>query len=123
MEATVLGVDDDDTVQETLRRFLDSKGYDVHTADNGEEALEALERVAPDVMLLDIRMPGMDGLEVLQRVEEEGLEVGVIMISGQADEETARRTLEQGAADYITKPFDLDYLELSLVAKLMTLDS
>lgn len=123
MEANVLVVDDDIIVQETLRRFLEEKGYEVHTAANGEEALDALERLAPDVMLLDIRMPGMDGLEVLQRVQDGDIDVGVIMISGQADEETARRTLEQGAADYITKPFDLDYLELSLVAKLMTLGS
>lgn len=123
MEASVLVVDDDATVQETLRRFLEEKGYEVHTASNGEDALEALERASPDVMLLDIRMPGIDGLEVLERVRQAGEEVGVIMISGEADEETARRSLEQGAADYITKPFDLDYLELSLVAKLMTLGS
>lgn len=123
MEATVLVVDDDPTVQDTLRRFLEAKGYEVHTAGDGEEALEAVERVAPDVMLLDIRMPVMDGLEVLQRVRDDGIDVGVIMISGHADEETARHTIEQGAADYITKPFDLDYLELSLVAKLITLGS
>lgn len=123
MEATVLVVDDDLTVQETLQRFLEQKGYEVHTAADGEAALEAVQRLGPDIMLLDIRMPGMDGLEVLQRIRDEEIDVGVIMISGQADEETARRTLEQGAADYITKPFDLDYLELSLVAKLMTLDS
>lgn len=123
MEATVLVVDDDLTVQETLQRFLEQKGYEVHTAADGEAALEAVQRLGPDIMLLDIRMPGMDGLEVLQRIRDEEIDVGVIMISGQADEETARLTLEQGAADYITKPFDLDYLELSLVAKLMTLDS
>lgn len=119
--ARVLVVDDDPYTRDILNRFLSERAFDVHTAKDGEAALSALPEVEPDVVLLDIRMPGIDGIEVLRRIIEDEVDVGVIMISGAADEEVARGTLKTGAADFIYKPFDLDYLETSLLAKLLAM--
>ena len=119
--ARVLVVDDDPYTRDILLRFLSERGFDVETADDGESALTTIPDYEPDVVLLDIRMPEMDGVEVLRRIEEEKMDCGVIMISGVADEEVARDTLTMGAADFIYKPFDLDYLETSLLAKLLAM--
>jgi DNA-binding response OmpR family regulator len=85
-------------------------------------AIEAIRDSRPDIVLLDIRLPKIDGLSVLQRLRDESENVAIITMSGVADEETARRSLELGAADFITKPFNLPYLETSLLAKLILLE-
>ncbi|MFQ5744516.1 MAG: response regulator [Acidobacteriota bacterium] len=118
----ILVADDESSVREILRRFLEERGFQVETAADGEEALAIIRQGQTDLLLLDLKMPKLDGLELLQRIEEEGLEVAVITISGAADEETARESLRRGAADFITKPFDLMYLETSLMAKLLLLE-
>ncbi len=115
----ILVVDDDPDIRNVLRRFLAGFGYQVDTAADGEEGLEMLQRDPPDVVLLDFDMPKLNGIEVLRRIEQDGLAIGVIMISGAADEETAKGLLEMGAADYISKPFNFPYLATSLVSKLM----
>ena len=119
--ARVLVADDDPNTREILSRFPGDRGFDVATANDGELALVEIEKFQPDVVLLDIRMPNMDGLECLQRIVDDGVDCGVIMISGEADVDQARETLEMGAADFIYKPFDLEYLETSLLAKLLTM--
>jgi two-component system OmpR family response regulator len=95
----------------------------VQTAGDGAAAIEAIREGHPDIVLLDIRLPKIDGLSVLQRLREESLNVAIITMSGNADEDTARKSLELGAADFITKPFNLPYLETSLLAKLILLDN
>ena len=119
--ARVLIADDDEFTRDVLNRFLADKGFDVKVALDGKLALEVIETFEPDVVLLDIRMPNMDGLECLQHITRNGVDCGVIMISGEADGEMARKTLSMGAADFIYKPFDLEYLETSLLAKLLTM--
>jgi len=114
----VLVVDDDPFIRDVLRRFLEDKGFDIATAVDGNRALKAISSYAPDVVLLDIHMPSMSGMECLEQIAAEGTDCGVIMISGDSDGEQARKSLEMGAADYICKPFDLDYLETSLLVKL-----
>lgn len=117
----ILVVDDDANVRRTLDRFLTERGFAVQTAVNGAAGLEAIRADPPDVVLLDIEMPETDGLDVLDAIRNESLQVGgVLMISG-ADLERAKQSLQRGAADFITKPFDLDYLEASLLVKLATL--
>lgn len=114
----VLVVDDEPQVVELLQEFLAAKGYQVLTASDGEEALQKVKEERPHVVLLDMRMPKMNGLEVLKRVREIDHEVGVIMVTGVMEEETGRQALQLGAFDYITKPLDLKYLERSLWVKL-----
>jgi len=119
--ARVLVVDDEPDARELLSEFLTAKGYAVLTASNGEEALRKLKEDRPHLILLDIRMPKMDGLETLRRVREIDHEVGVIMVTAVNEEETGRQALKLGAFDYITKPLDLKYLERSLWYKITTM--
>ena len=114
----VLVVDDEPDALELLQAFLGAKGYEVLTASDGEEALQKVKEERPHLMLLDVRMPKMTGLEVLKRVREIDQEVGVIMVTAVNEEETGRQALQLGAFDYITKPLDLKYLERSLWVKI-----
>ncbi len=115
----VLVVDDELDARELLQAFLVAKGYEVLIASDGEEALEKVKEERPHLLLLDVRLPKMNGLEVLRRVREIDQEVGVIMITAVKEEDTGRQALQLGAFDYITKPLDLKYLERSLWTKIM----
>ncbi len=118
----ILVVDDESDVRELLRKFLTRRGYEVDTASDGLAAIEAIRDNPPDIVLLDIRLPKVDGLSVLRRLRDDADNVAIITMSGIADEDTARQSLELGAADFITKPFNLPYLETSLLAKLILLE-
>ena len=119
--AKVLVVDDEPAAVELLVEFLSSKGYEVLTATNGEEALQRVKEDRPHLVLLDIRMPKMDGMEVLRRIREIDAEMGVIMVTAVNEEDVGRKALELGAFDYIVKPLDLKYLERSLWYKITTM--
>jgi len=114
----ILVVDDEPATVDLLREFLAGKGYEVLTASEGEEALRKVKEERPHLILLDVRLPKMSGLEVLKRVREIDHEAGVIMVTAVAEEETGREALRLGAFDYITKPLDFNYLEQSLWVKL-----
>ena len=119
--ARILVVDDEPDAVELLQEFLTAKGYDVIIACDGEEALRQVKDHRPHLILLDVRMPKLNGLEVLKRVREIDHEVGVIMVTAVNEEETGREALKLGAFDYITKPLDLPYLERSLWLKIATM--
>lgn len=119
--AKILVVDDESPIVNLLEKFLEEKNYDVVTASNGEEALEEFHRENPSIVLLDIHMPGKSGIEVLKELKQANPHVGVVMITGIADEDMGRSALKPGALDYITKPFDFDYLERVLWLKLKLL--
>lgn len=119
----ILIVDDDPDIRRVLRCFLENKGYRIATADNGREALGALEKFAPDLVLLDIAMPIMNGMEALQQIRRSGSRTAVMMITGNMETEPARRCMELGACDYFMKPFDFEYLELSVWAKITEITS
>ncbi len=121
MAGRVLVVDDDPNVQEILREFLSAKGYEVITAGDGAEGLRRVKEERPHLILLDIQMPKMDGLEVLRHLRAIDKEVGVIMITGVNEQEIAKKAMELGAFDYIVKPLDLPYLEQSLWYKITTM--
>ena len=107
----VLIVDDEPVLADILSEHLADRGYEPETAVRGEDALEIVAQRPPDVVLLDITMPGIDGVTVLKRIQELDLAVPVIMVTGNGDEAIARETLRLGAFDYITKPVGFDRLD------------
>ncbi len=109
-QGTILVVDDEYSVRDSLGHWFRKDGYEVHEAESATEALQALERQRFDVALVDIKMPGMDGLELQERIHQIDPELAVIMITAFASVETAVRALKQGAFDYVTKPIDPDEL-------------
>ncbi|TET61226.1 response regulator, partial [Candidatus Aerophobetes bacterium] len=100
----ILVVDDEIEVCNVLRDFLTVKGYEVHTVSDGRSAVAKVKEIRPHIVLLDIMMPGMDGLETLKEIRKADPRVGVIMVTAIFDEELGKRAIELGAYDYITKP-------------------
>ena len=102
--ATVLVVDDDLTVRDVVRRYLELAGHQVALADNGEDALAWIAAHQPDLVVLDLMLPGIDGLEVCRRLRT-GSSVPVVMLTALGEEENRIAGLQLGADDYVTKPF------------------
>lgn len=108
----VLVVDDEPEVQSVLERFFQVHGCDVTTAPDGDEALAAVRDRRPDLVLLDLNMPGMDGLKVLDRIRAEALEVGPVWaFSGYVSDAEATEAMELGAVGFLNKPFDFGFLQ------------
>ncbi len=103
----ILIVDDEETMRLLLRHELEQRGFDVDEAESGEIAIEKLQKIYFNVVLLDIRMPGMDGMEVLRNVRQNNLADKVIMLTGVDELKIARDSLTLGANDYLTKPYDI----------------
>ena len=106
----ILVVDDELPICELLSEFLTLQGYDVTTANSGEDALSRFREGRPHLVLLDIRMPGMSGLEVLGRIRDMDRDAGVIMLSAFGDASTIQEALQVGADYYMEKPMELDRL-------------
>lgn len=123
MEKRVLIIDDEPDICDFLSEYFASKGFTADFALNGKSALEKINTEPPDIVLLDVRMPEMGGLEVLEKIKEFDPEIGVIMVTGVNDEDIGRLALERGASDFVMKPIDLEYLEQSILAKLLTIKS
>jgi len=113
-EERILVVDDEYLIRWTLQQNLEKEGYQVILAESGEEALVKLEGEAPDLVLLDIKLPGMDGFEVLEKMLRIDRDIVPIMITAYEDVERVVRAIRLGAFDYITKPFDFDKVRLSI---------
>lgn len=107
----VLVVDDEPEVRQVLLEFLSSRGYDVTAASGGAEAVAIVETTKPDLVLLDVAMPDMDGVETLKRIVAIEPALAVIMVTANADIGITSKLLALGAVDYVPKPFDLDYLD------------
>ena len=112
MSTRILIVDDEEIVIRSCLRILGENGYEAEAVQSGGDALRKIEESRYDVMILDIMMPRMDGLEVLQRVKETHPDIDVIMITGLSQIETAVKAMKLGAFDYLPKPFDPDELKL-----------
>jgi DNA-binding response OmpR family regulator len=111
----ILVVDDDPDIVRLLKYFLEAKGRQVQTASTGAEALELFKREPPDLVILDVMLPGMDGWTVLQKIRESS-QVPVLMLTGKDAPMDKAKGLLSGADDYIAKPFDLAELEARIVA-------
>src|SRR5258705_9910917 len=114
----ILVVDDEAPVREVLTEYFATEGYAVEAATSGLEALSAVRGGRADLVLLDVRMPGLDGVQVLRRIRELTDRVPVIMVTANEDVSLARETLTLGAFDYVAKPFDFDYLDRAVAAGL-----
>ena len=114
MEKKVLIVDDEERVVQSIAGVLEDEGFQVITAKSGEEAIAAFQQEGPDVTLLDIWMPGMDGIEVLKRLKWIAPDCQAIMISGHATISTAMAAVKLGAFDFIEKPLSLDALLMTI---------
>ncbi|MDJ0868592.1 MAG: sigma-54 dependent transcriptional regulator [Myxococcota bacterium] len=109
----MLVIDDDPGLRDYLEALASSRGYEVFTAPTGEEALKLLERARPDLVTLDLVLPGMDGLEVLQGLKEKLPEVPVVMLSGHGQARSIVEAMKLGAADFLRKPFEVEELEVA----------
>lgn len=109
LPATILVVDDDAKIRSLLKRSLTYEGYTVYEAADGPSALEQVERLWPDLVILDVMLPGMDGLAVCRRLREMG-EVPVLMLTARDEVADRVQGLDSGADDYVVKPFALEEL-------------
>jgi len=110
----ILLVDDEADIRDVLEIALSDSGYTVRTAENGNEALRLFRELNPPVVLTDIKMPSMDGIELLRKIKFENPETEVIMITGHGDMALAIESLKNEATDFVTKPINVDALEISL---------
>src|SRR5499427_1087044 len=110
MSETILVVDDEENIRHTLRGVLADEGYEVLEAPDGRRALELLEHAAPRLAIVDVWMPEVDGIELVERMRAQAPGVPIIVISGHGTIETAVRVIRLGAYDFLEKPFQLDAL-------------
>ncbi len=115
MSHKILIIDDDDSIRFVLKKALTKEGYEVSEAKDGVAGLAALKKGGYPLAFMDIRMPGMDGLAVLEKMKEAEVDTYVIMMTAQGTMRTAIEAMKFGAFDYITKPFDVD--EVTLLAQ------
>jgi len=112
MKGRILVVDDDRSIRDTFRFHLDRAGHEVHTVESAEEALAHLAEIEPEIVITDIRMGEMDGLELLHHIRERIPDVDVVVITAHEDMRSAVTAMREGAYDYLVKPLDLEEIEL-----------
>lgn len=110
----LLLVDDEESLLLLIRDELENSGYDVDTAESGEKALEILSKKKFAIVVLDIMMPGIDGLEVLKNIRQQGLKSKVVLLTGVNELKIARDSLALGANDFLMKPYDFNTLKTCL---------
>ncbi len=114
----ILIVDDETALCDDIANFLKMKGYVVVCAHTGKQALCLVVVERPDLVLLDIHMPEMDGIECLGKIKEVNPELPVIMVTCVTDIDIARKAMKMGAVDYLTKPINLEALELAIMTNI-----
>jgi len=111
----LLAVDDEIDVCDFVKSFFEERGFEVFTALDGMEALRVLHRAKPDIILLDVRMQGIDGIETLKRIKEINKKVKVIMVTAIEDQDKVDEAMKLGAVAYVTKPLVLETLESTVM--------
>src|ERR671912_1254181 len=114
MAARVLLIDDDAGIRESMRMPLECEGYEYGSAASGEEGLAAIARESPDIVFLDIKMPGMDGLEALTRIKANDESLPVVMISAHGNAQVGMEATKRGADDFVEKPFGAERLLVTI---------
>lgn len=115
----LLVVDDDLSTCDFLKDFFEKTDFQVFVANDGEKALSIVKKKRPDIILLDIKMPGPSGIKVLEQIKEIDKKVKVIMMTGIDEEVVIKLAEEYGATGYIVKPFSLEYLKNDVVPKIL----
>ena len=111
---TILLVDDEEDIRDVLSISLEDRGYRVYTAENGQAALDMYDQVNPAIVITDIKMPGIDGIQLLRALKKRNPDIEVIMITGHGDLDLAIQSLKLEATDFVTKPINDDILEIAL---------
>jgi len=114
---TLLVVDDEKGLAETVRNFFRNRGFTIEAVNSGEEALDSIKKKRPDIVLLDIRMKGINGLDTLEKIKKIDNSIKVIMVTVMDEKAIIDKARELGADEYITKPFMMDYLEEVVIKK------
>jgi len=114
----LLVVDDDEEICDFLKTFFEEREFEVQTANSGIQALDSVQAVNPQVVLLDVHMPGMDGMSVLRQIKLRFPLVKVIMVTAIETQEKIEEAMRLGADNYITKPLSLEYLEKDVQEKI-----
>jgi DNA-binding NtrC family response regulator len=122
VQAKILVVDDERFITWSLKQHLEKEGYEVFTAESGEEGLELFKAELPDIVILDIHLPGINGLETLEAIRKINKEVIVIIITAHGDIETAVSAIKLGAYDFVEKPFDLNRISVLIKKALETIN-
>ena len=117
----ILTVDDQMGIDSFFYEFFTARNYEVFNATSGKEAIKIVKKEKPRIILLDINMRGMDGIETLERIRQIDKEAVIIMVTGVKDDDTMKKAKELGADDYITKPLSLEYLDKVVLLKFMNL--
>ncbi len=118
----ILTVDDEMGIDSFFYAFFTARNYEVLNAMSGKEAIEIVKKERPKIVLLDINMRGMNGIETLKKIKEIDKNTVVIMVTGVKDDDVVKEALEAGADDYITKPLSLEYLDKVVLLKFMNLE-
>ncbi len=113
----ILTVDDEMGIDSFFYEFFSVRNYEVFNAQNGKDAIEMTKKEKPRIILLDINMRGLSGIETLSAIREFDKDVAIIMVTGVKDDDTINKALDLGANDYITKPLSLEYLEKVVLLK------
>jgi two-component system NtrC family response regulator len=114
MNAKILVVDDEPEICEVISHYLGKKNYEVITATSAKEAMAKFSSEKPALILLDIRMPDMDGVECLKELKKMNKDIPVIMVSAVTDLDKAKETMKLGATDYLAKPIGFEALEMAI---------
>lgn len=112
--AKVLIIDDEQIIRDRVQKLLELDDYETFTAENGQKGLEIFHREEPEIAIVDIKMPGMDGIEVLKRIKEKSNKTQVILITGHGGVDSTIQALREGAFGYLQKPIDYDELEIEI---------
>ena len=112
--AKVLIIDDEEIIRQQMQKLLALDDYETFTAEDGQKGLEVFDREQPEIALVDVKMPGMDGIEVLNRIKDRSATTEVIIITGHGDIDVAIEALQFGASDFINKPVRDQALAVSL---------
>ena len=110
----ILIIDDERSIRNSLKEILMDEGYDVDVAENGVQGCSMVEKEKYDVIFSDIKMPEMDGMEVLDRLTQMGVDAAIVMISGHGDIDSAVDCIKRGAFDFIQKPLDLNRILITI---------
>ncbi|KHE94189.1 MAG: sigma-54 dependent transcriptional regulator [Candidatus Scalindua rubra] len=120
VKPVILVVDDEETIRFCLKEALEVEGYKVHTEDNGENSLRLIKKMIPDLVILDLKMPGMNGLDLLREIKSYDQNILVILLTGHASVDSAVNAMKDGAFDYLEKPFKMGRIKLVIEKALST---